>query len=72
MEVRGAFRGKGLITQFKSFKKSDEEILNAFSNFGTTLQIPENIVAQMKRYVCFLYGNNYDKTIKGIYQRTRF
>lgn len=67
MDDCGAFRGKGVATQFKYFKKCDEKILNAFSNFGKTLQIPEDIIVQMERFICLLYGNSYDKNIKGKY-----
>lgn len=65
MEGWGSFRGKGVSTQFKFFKKCDSEILDAFSNFGKTTEIPDTIIEQMGRYICLLYGNNYDKSIRG-------
>lgn len=71
MDDTGAFRSKGVATQFKFFKKCDDNILKAFSNFGVTTQVPDDIIVQMERYVCLLYGNSYDKNIKGKYLKAQ-
>lgn len=65
MQDFGSFWGKGIKTQFQTLKKCDDNILDAFANFGTTLQVPENIITQMQRFVCLLYGDSPDKSIKG-------
>ncbi|KAJ6647969.1 hypothetical protein Bhyg_03194, partial [Pseudolycoriella hygida] len=66
MDGCGTFRGKGLATQFKFFKKCDEDILTAFSDFGTTPEIPDKMVDQMERFICLIYGNSSNKNIKDL------
>lgn len=64
MKDQGTFYGKGVKTQFNAFLKADDDILYAFKNFGTTLEIPDDLIQQVERFICLLYGRNR-KTIKG-------
>lgn len=53
--------------------KSDDDIQNAFSDFGTTLEIDDNIIKQMERFICLLYhGKAYERGIKGIVSKVSF
>lgn len=66
MESQGAFFGKGIKSHFKTLQKCDDDILTAFTNFGDQLTVPEDVIHQMKRYICLLYGNSCDKSIQGL------
>lgn len=68
MDNLGSFSGKGVTSQFEVFKNSDETILDAFSSFGTTLELPQTITKQMEKFICSLYGSN--KNAKNIRGRT--
>lgn len=72
MKDQGTFYGKGVKTQFKTFLKADDHILNAFIQFGTSLEIPENLIMQIERFVCLLYSKNTQKTIKGYWTHYNF
>lgn len=65
MAYQGAFYGKGIKSHFKALQKSDDDILNAFSNFGETQTVSEEITRQMERYICLLYANSCEKSIQG-------
>lgn len=52
----GSFAGKGVACQFKAFLQADDDILDAFSNFGSSPEIPNWIHRQMERFVCLLYS----------------
>lgn len=51
----GSFAGKGVLTHFKAFLQSDDDILDAFSTFGLVNDLPNGIIDQMERYLCLLY-----------------
>lgn len=51
----GSFAGKGLLSHFKAFMQTDDEVLKAFTAFGLTEEIPACIFDQMERYLCLLY-----------------
>lgn len=66
MDNMGSFSGKGVTSQFDVFKISDDNVLEAFSSFGTALKVPENLSEHMEKYICCLYGSNKNaKSIKG-------
>lgn len=65
MKNQGTFYGKGLKTQFNAFLKADDDILAAFSQFVASVEIPENLIIQIERFVCFLYSRKPGKSIKG-------
>lgn len=67
MVDKGSFYGKGVKSHFKALEKSDDNILSAFSSFGETSAVTEEIMPQMERYICLLYGSSTEKTIQGIY-----
>jgi len=52
----GSFAGKGVLSHFKAFMQADDEILDAFTAFGQTQDIPSHIFDKMERYLCVLYG----------------
>ena len=51
----GSFAGKGVSCHFKAFLQADDEMLDAFANFGLLSAILPWIHRQMKKYVCLLY-----------------
>jgi len=51
----GSFAGKGVACHFKAFLQADDEMLDAFANFGLLSAIPPWIHRQMEKYVCLLY-----------------
>lgn len=65
MVEQGAFYGKGIRSHFKALQKSDDEILSIFSNFGEAPTVTNEVILQMSRYICLLYGNSCDKSIQG-------
>lgn len=65
MESQGAFFGKGIKSHFKTLQKCDDDILTAFTNFGDQLEVPEDMIFQMERYICLLYANSFDKSLQG-------
>ena len=50
-----SFAGKGVLSHFKAFVQADDEILDAFTAFGQTQDIPSHIFDKMERYLCVLY-----------------
>ena len=50
-----SFAGKGVACHFKAFLKADDEMLDAFSNFGLLSAITPRIHRQMEKYVCLLH-----------------
>lgn len=65
MKDQGTFHGKGIKTQFSTFMKADDDVLDAFRDFGTSCEIPERLIAQMEKFVCSLYSIKNRKSIKG-------
>lgn len=65
MTNQGAFFGKGIKSNFRALQKCDDQILEAFANFGETPDVSENIIIQMERYTALLYTNRCDQSIKG-------
>ena len=51
----GAFFGKGVTQHFQLFLRCDNDILSAFSAFGTDLDVGSSVYEQMERYVSKLY-----------------
>ena len=51
----GSFADKGVACHFKAFLQTDDEMLDAFANFGILSAIPPWIHRQMEKYVCLLY-----------------
>ena len=51
----GSFAGKGVACHFKAFLQADDEMLDAFANFGLLSAISPWIHRQMEKYVCLLY-----------------
>ena len=51
----GSFVGKRVACHFKAFLQADDEMLDAFTNFGPLSAIPHWIHRQMEKYVCLLY-----------------
>ena len=51
----GSFAGKGVACHFRALLQADDGILDGFSKFGTTPEIPHWIYEQMERYICLLY-----------------
>lgn len=64
--MTGSFSGKGNAKQLGAFMKSDTSILNAFSAFGDDSVNPSDLMSEMERYICLLYGQNMDTKIEGI------
>ena len=46
---------KGVLSHFKALMQADDEILDTFTAFGQTQDIPSHIFDKMERYVCVLY-----------------
>lgn len=65
--MTGSFSGKGMAKQFKAFMKSDNNIFNAFSEFGDNSIKPSDLMTEMARFICLLYGQNMDTKIQGIF-----
>lgn len=65
MKGQGTFYGKGIKTQSQAFLKADDDIKLAFSQFRESLEIPEDLVVQMQKYICLLYLKKAGKNIKG-------
>lgn len=72
MKNQGTFYGKAVKTQFNTFLNADDDILNAFFNFGTSVEIPENLIIQIERFVCMLYSKKNQKSIKGYWTHFHF
>ena len=51
----GSFADKGVAGHFKAFLQADDEMLDAFANFGLLSSIPPWIHRQMEKYVCLPY-----------------
>ena len=66
----GAFARKGVTSHFKAFMACNTPILDAFTAFGKTIDVPEWVVNQMERYICILYkpsGNAIPKSVKKLW-----
>ena len=50
----GPLAGKGVLSHFKAFMQTDDEILKAFTAFGLTQEIPTCFFDQMELYLCLL------------------
>ena len=51
----GSFAGNEVAFHFKAFLQTDDEMVDAFANFGLLSAIPPWIHRQMEKYVCLLY-----------------
>ena len=58
----GGFVSKALKSNFKAFLAADNDILDAFSEFGCSETVPERVFRQMERYVCLLYRSTDSKS----------
>ena len=53
----GSFATMGVKQQFSAYMAADNEILEAIETFTEQSVVLENLVKQMERYLCLLYGN---------------
>ena len=54
----GASAGKGIISHYKTLVRSNMDILDAFSTFGITDDLPSDTINQTDKYLCHLYTTN--------------
>lgn len=64
-DITGGFAGKGITSHFKAFMAADNDILQAFIQFGETLTVPHFVIEQTERYICYLYAKTFTKSISG-------
>ena len=57
-DYTGAFAGKGIISHYKTLVRSNMDILDAFSRFGITDDLPSDTINQVEKYLCLLYTTN--------------
>ena len=54
-DITGSFAGKGKLQCWKIFNQADEDVIQAFTDLGSSKEISENICIAIEKYVCRLY-----------------
>ena len=54
-DITGSFAGKGKLQCCKIFNQADEDIIQAFTDLGSSEEISENICIAIEKFVCRLY-----------------
>ena len=54
-DITGSFTGKGKLQCWKIFNQADEDVIQAFTDLGSSEEISENICIAIEKFVCRLY-----------------
>ena len=54
-DITGSFAGKGKLQYWKIFNQVDEDIIQVFTDLGSSEEVSENICIAIEKFVCRLY-----------------
>ena len=54
-DITGSFAGKGKLQCWKIFNQPDEDVIQAFTDIGSSKEISENTCIAIEKFVCRLY-----------------
>ena len=54
-DITGSFAGKGKLQCWKIFNQADQDVIQVFTDLGSSKEISENICIAIEKFVCRLY-----------------